>query len=173
MFMSQSLRLHHFVQWRLAVVAGICAGAVFLVVSLLFATLVKHLSAWVVLRYMASIILGERVIPPPADFDAGVISVGLVVNFALAILYALILASIIHRWGLLVGIVVGGIFGAALYFINLYTFTLFFPWFFALNSVPFLLITILFGAVAGGVYELLDYDDTPFLPPTRARGMLP
>ncbi len=171
--MTQSLRLRHIVQWRIAVVAGLCAGTVFLVLDILYLTLVKHLEPWVFFRYAASLVLGERVVPPPPGFDAGIVLVGLLVNYVLAILYAFILASIIHRWGLLVGVIGGALFGAAIYFINLYTFTLIFPWFYALHSVPFLVSTILFGIVAGGVYELLDYDDSPFLPAPKAGGVRP
>lgn len=167
--MTQSIRLQHIVQWRLAVIAGICAGAVFLVVNSLYLALGAHVGTWVALRYMASIVLGPRVLPPPATFDAGIMLVGLVVNFALAILYALILAAIIHRWGLLVGLIGGGLYGAALYGITIYTFTLWYPWFFALNSIPFFLSFVLFGVVAGGVYESLDYDDAPLFP-QRADG---
>jgi hypothetical protein len=171
--MTQSIPSQPFVQWRLAVVAGLCAGTVFLVLSMIYVTLVLGLSPWIIPRYLASLVLGERVVPPPTDFDAGVVFIGLVVNYILAILYAFILAFIIHRWGLLVGVIGGALFGAALYAINLYTFTFFFPWFFALHSLPFLLLTILFGAVAGGVYELLDYDDAPFLARSGPEGLQP
>ncbi|HZQ06118.1 MAG TPA: hypothetical protein VFD70_06020 [Anaerolineae bacterium] len=171
--MAQNVRSQHLVQWRIAILAGICAGIVFLIVDILYLTLVKHLDAWVFFRYAASLVLGERVLPPPSGFDAAIVLVGLIVNFVLAIVYALILAFIIHRWGLLVGVIGGALFGAAIYFINLYTFTLWFPWFFALHSVPFLISTILFGIVAGGVYELLDYDDSPFLPAANQGGVRP
>jgi hypothetical protein len=162
------MQLKHVLQWRLALVAGLVAGLVFLLVNILYVSFGQHLGTWTVVRYMASIVMGERVVPPPASFDPVIVGVGLLVNFVLAIIYAFILAAIIHRWGLLVGIVGGALFGAALYVINLYTFTLFYPWFFALNSLPFFVSHVLLGAVAGGVYELLDYDDAPFLSqPTR------
>jgi hypothetical protein len=111
------------------------------------------------MRYLASIVLGAQVLPPPGGFDLVVVITALVVNYGLAIVYALVLAAIIHRWGLLVGIIGGALFGAALYFINLYTLTLFFPWFFSLNSTALLICFIAFGAVTGGVYESLDTND--------------
>lgn len=167
----QSLR--NIFYWRLAVVAGICAGIAFLLVNIFFFTPGAHLGAWTIVRYLASIVLGERTLDPRAPVDAGTIVVGLVVTFALAILYAVILTFIIHRWGLLVGIIGGALFGAALYLINLYTFTLFFPWFFALNSAAFLVSFVVFGAVAGGVYELLDGPETPQVPPMVRGGNRP
>lgn len=170
--MTQPLRLHHIIYWRLALVAGICAGAAFLLVNIVYLSLAFHLSAWVILRYMASIVLGSRVLPPPATFDAGIALVGLLVTLVLSIIYSFVLAITIHRWGLLVGVIGGALFGAALYLTNLYTFTLLYPWFFALNSVPFFVSHLVFGAVAGGVYELLDYnDDAPFLPKPVNGGM--
>lgn len=172
--MAQTIRLRHIVQWQPAVLAGIVAGAVFLLVNILYDWLAHGLNAWAILRYAASIVLGQGVLPPPATFDAGIIIVGLLVALVLSIVYALILATIIHRWGLLVGIIGGALFGAAVYVINLYTFTLWFPWFFALNNVPFFLTHVLFGIIAGGVYELLDYDDdAPFFPKPTMGGTRP
>lgn len=170
--MSQNFRVSSLLQWRVAIVAGLVAGAVFLIVTALYMGLRYGLSLWVVLRYIASIVLGEQVLPPPASFDAGIVIVGLLVNFALAIFYALILASLIHRWGLLVGVVGGALFGVALYYINLYTFTLLYPWFFVLHGTALLTSHVLYGIVAGGVYELLDYrDDAPLLPKNPTGGV--
>jgi hypothetical protein len=73
-----------------------------------------------------------------------------------------LIAVVIHRWGLLVGIIGGGIMGIAIYLLNLYFFTVLFEWFFAINSSVLLLSHILFGATAGGVYELFDQYDTRF-----------
>lgn len=170
--MSQNFRVSSVLQWRVALVAGLVAGAVFLFVAALYTGLRYGLSLWVILRYIASIALGPGVLPPPASFDAGIVIVGLLVNFVLAILYAFVLASLIHRWGLLVGIVGGALFGAALYFINLYTFTLFYPWFFALHGTALFLSHVVYGAVAGSVYELLDYrDDAPLMPNNPTGGV--
>jgi hypothetical protein len=75
----------------------------------------------------------------------------------------LVIAIVVHRWGLIVGIVGGAILGLAIYGINLYAMTTFFTWFFALNNRVLLLSHILFGAVAGGVYELFDHYDLPLV----------
>jgi len=156
---SRSMTLRQIMDWRLAIVAGIVGGTVFLLLTLFFAAFSWHISAWAVLRYLASILLGARVLPPPDGFDFVVLVAALVVNYALAIFYAIVLAFIIHRWGLLVGVIGGALFGAAIYFINLYTLTIFYPWFFSLNSAALLFSFVVFGAVAGGVYELFDIND--------------
>jgi len=50
------------------------------------------------------------------------------------------------------------LFGLALYAINYYTFTLFFPWFFPMRSWLVVLSHIVFGATAGGVYEAFEHE---------------
>jgi hypothetical protein len=59
---------------------------------------------------------------------------------------------------MLVSVLGGALFGLALYLINFFTFTTFFPWFYPARNWPFAAVHILFGAVAGGIYELLEKD---------------
>ena len=94
----------------------------------------------------------------PVSFDAGIVMVGLLIHFLLSLIAGAILTTIIHRWGLLVGLLVGALFGLAVYAINFFTFTLLFDWFYVLRSWPILLAHVLFGAVTGFVYELLEVE---------------
>jgi hypothetical protein len=110
-------------------------------------------------RRVAAIVLGEGVLPPPATFDLTIFLVALLLHLFLSVIYALVLAFIIHRWGLIVGIVGGALFGLALYVVNYYTFSIFFPWFFPVRSWVDVLSHMLFGAVAGGVYEALEVEE--------------
>ena len=103
-------------------------------------------------------VLGEAVLPPPTSFDAGIVITAVIVHFTLAVLYTLVLAFIVHRWRLLVSVIGGALFGLALYLINFFTFTFFFAWFYPARAWPFSLVHILFGALAGGIYELLEKD---------------
>jgi hypothetical protein len=113
--------------------------------------------AWIFPRYVAAMVMGEGVLPPPATFAVGPVLVAVIIHFILSILFALLLAFIIHRWGLLVGILGGALFGLALYAINYYTFSSFlFPWFYASRTWMDIVAHLLFGAVAGGIYELLE-----------------
>lgn len=80
------------------------------------------------------------------------------VHFLLSILYTLVLAFIVHRWRLLIGIFGGALFGLCLYLINFFTFTTFFAWFYPARAWPFSLLHILFGAGDGSIYELLEKD---------------
>lgn len=150
----QSMRKN--VAWRAIPIAGLAAGAVFLLTNLLLMPLALKVNGVLVLRYVASLILGEKAL---MDGGAGVLILGIVVHFVLSIVFTLVISIVVHRWGLRVGVFGGALLGLALYGINLFTFTRLFPWFFALNGPILLISHVLFGAVAGGVYEALDRFD--------------
>lgn len=156
---KNSSRMRQIMDWRAAFWAGIIAGAVFMLAQMVLLALVIGGSPWVVLRRVAAIVLGESVLPPPATFDLTIFLVALLLHFFLSVIYALILAFIIHRWGLIVGIVGGALFGLALYVVNYFTFSIFFPWFFPVRSWIDVFSHVLFGAVAGGVYEALEVEE--------------
>ena len=151
-------QVRHVMDWKAAVLAGLIAGAVFLVVLLIAYPLATGGTPWTIFRFIGAMILGEAVLPPPTSFDAGIVITAVIVHFTLAVLYTLVLAFIVHRWRLLVSVIGGALFGLALYLINFFTFTYFFAWFYPARAWPFSLVHILFGAVAGGIYELLEKD---------------
>lgn len=149
---------HQVMDWQAALWAGLLAGALLLLVLLVGYPLLTGGSSWTVLRFVAAMVLGTAVLPPPATFAAGTAVVGLLVHFGLSVLYTVVLALIIHRWGVVVGFLGGALYGGALFLINFFTFTTLFPWFYPLRSWPFLLLHLFFGAVAGGIYELLEQE---------------
>lgn len=156
-------RPEQLVDWPAAVWAGIVAGAVFLTANLVAWPSVTQTSPWVLVRLLGSIVLGPKVLAPPATFNGAALAAALIGHFVLAILFALLVAWVLHRYGLIIGILGGAVLGVALYFINFYTFTYFFPQFWGFKSGLFLLTHALFGATAGGVYEALEVEryDTP------------
>ncbi len=144
------------ITWRAIPIAGFAGGTAFILFDTILMYLVHKVNGVIVLRYIASLVLGNKAV---MDGGAGVVLVGIVVHYVLSLLFALVIAVVVHRWGLRVGIIGGAILGLAFYGINLYTFTLLFPWFVAINGVILLLSHVLFGMVAGGVYESLDKYD--------------
>ena len=158
------MQLKQVVDWRAAVWAGVVAGVVFLFVSMVL-TSVYLGSPWVMVRLIASIVMGEAVLPPPATFELGIFGAALAVHLAFSIVFACLIAYVLHRWGLLVGILGGAAFGLALYFINFYTFSAFFPWFFPMRSWIMAVSHVLYGALAGGLYEALEIEE--FVPITE------
>jgi hypothetical protein len=150
------------VDWSASIWAGLLAGSVFLFLNVLVTPWVIGGNGWVMVRLIASIPLGEAVLAPPASFDLVVLLAAFVTHYVLSIVFSMILAYIVHRGGMLTGILGGAVFGLCLYYINVYTLTWWLPWFFAVRGWPFLLTHILFGAVAGGIYEGLEVEE--FIP---------
>ena len=162
------------VDWRAAFLAGLFAGvALFLLQMALTALLVG--SAWIIPRMTAAIVLGRPALPPPASFDAGIVAVAFLVHMALSMAYAALFAFILHRGGLVLGILGGAALGLGLYAINYFTFAAFFPWFLELKSTLIVLCHVIFGALAGGLYELLEVERfvPAAAPPPAASGPAP
>lgn len=151
-----SLRMRQIVDWSAAVWAGVIAGTIFLLLNLFLVAPALDLDASSFMRLQAAPILGSSA--PTASF-AIVLIVGLLVHFVLAIASALLLAFLIHRWGLIIGIVGGALFGLALYSINFTLGSLFAIWLFALRGSAMLISHIVFGALAGGIYEALEVEE--------------
>lgn len=149
--------------WKAAILAGLVAGIVFLIGLLIVFTAVNEGSPWSLFRLTAAIILGPDILPAPDTpdtFSLAAVVVGLAVHLALSIAYAILLAFIIHRWGIVVGIVGGALFGVGLYVVHYFTFIRLFDWgwFYSFNTWHYVVAHALFGAVAGGVYELIEVD---------------
>lgn len=146
------------VTWWAILVAGLAAGTVHLIITLTFMYLLYGSTPALFLRYCGSLILGPDAL---VGTGAGPVVLGLLVHYVLSVIMAAIIALVVHRWGMLVGLVGGGILGLAFYAINYYALTLLFPWFFAANNPVLLLSHLFFGITAGGIYEYFDRFDLP------------
>jgi len=146
------------ITWKAVPIAAFAAGSAMLLAYVILAPLLLNVYATPLLRYNASILLGNSAI---SSSTAPTFILGIVIHYLFSLIFTFIIVVIIHRWGFLVGIVGGGILGLALYSINFFGFTLIFPRFFALNNRALLIAHIIFGVVAGGVYERLDNYDQP------------
>lgn len=136
--------------------AGIVSGLLFLLMYLFLMPLAVGGDASILLQYLASIVLGPETVLTAAT--PVVVATALVVHFVLAMIWAVIITIVIHRWGMIIGILLGGLLGLAIYGINFFSFIFLFPWFWPLNTVLLALIHVAFGAVAGGVYEYLEVE---------------
>jgi hypothetical protein len=144
------------VAWRAIPIAGIAGGTAFLLIVILLSSAWLGVDSAMLLSYFASLVMGNGVLTNPSVLT---LIVGIGVHYVLSIAFALIIALVVHRWGLWVGIVGGAILGLSLYAINLYTMTLIFPWFYAINSTLLVVGHVLYGAVVGAVYEMMDSFD--------------
>lgn len=148
------------VTWRAIPLAGIVGGTVLLIVNFILSPLIYEVSGWILLRYNAGLLLGSDAV---TSTRTDVLVIGALVHYAFSIIFSVIIAIVIHRWGLAVGIIGGAILGLALYGINLYTMTAFAEWFFAIHSTVFALSHALYGATVGGIYETFDHFDVDYV----------
>jgi hypothetical protein len=110
-------------------------------------------SPWAPPRMIAAMVLGQGVLPPPADFDLKIMMVAMMVHFPLAVVYGLVLGWIVHRLATGMALLVGAVFGLAIYLINFYPIAAaVFPWFAMARGWVGAATHILFGMVAAGAY---------------------
>lgn len=146
------------IRWKAAIWAGIVAGV---------ASSLAQLALWASFtdafpsalfrdsRLAAAILLGRDVLPPPASFDLPIMVVAACVHFGLSALYGVALAFMISRAGRGTAVSIGAGFGAALYVVNLYGFTAFFPWFTEVRDWITLVAHVVFGVSAAATYRAL------------------
>src|SRR5229473_2501434 len=162
--MELHMHAHHFTHrmpdWRAAALAGVIAGVVFLVLEVVLMTLMTGASPWASPRMIAAIILGRSALQSPATFAVGVMIAALVVHFVLAIVFALILSLIMAPFSfdssLAMASLVGAVFGLAIYLINFYGMTQFFPWFAEARNWVSVFAHLVFGVLAADTYMRLE-----------------
>jgi hypothetical protein len=143
--------------WRAAIIAGVLAGIVFVLINMALASSLLG-NARLPFQLAASLVLGPSVLPPAPDLGAHVFVIGGAVHLGLAIAFTCLIAFCLHRWGIWIGIIGGGLFGLALYSINYYFVADFIPGFAALRGWLMASTHIAFGACAGGIYEAIERD---------------
>lgn len=153
----RNVKVRQLVDWKAAILAGLAGGIVSLFSNIFISSSLLD-SPWLFLRIIASILLGKGVLPPPVDFSWPVLFAGLGIHLSLSVIFACVIAAVVHQWGMIVSFLGGAVLGLAFYTINFYTLTLLFPWFYPFRSWIFLLMHMLYGAFAGSVYELLEVE---------------
>ncbi|KDP87724.1 membrane protein [Cupriavidus sp. SK-3] len=161
--MELHMQSHHFARrtpdWRVAAIAGLAAGVIFLILEVL-ATWILGTSPWAPLRMTAAIVMGHSVSSQSATFDPSVTLVALVVHFALSIIFGLILAAIMASFSLDSSIgmasLAGAIFGLVVYGLDFYGMTRVFPWFGDARSAASLATHLVFGLVVAITYMKLE-----------------
>lgn len=152
----ETVQVRKVVDWRAAFWAGLAAGTVFLLANLFVVPALMDGRFWISVRLVASIVLGRDVLAPPATAHAGALLAAVGIHYVLALAMTAVIAYVVHRGGLVGGVLVGALLGLAFYFIDYYTLTYFFPQFFAMKHGSVVASHVVFGALAGGVYELLE-----------------
>lgn len=147
--------------WPAAVVAGLVAGAVAMVMDLLWTTLMQGGNPWHTSHQVAAMLMGPELLQGPTQaFNLGVVATAMAIHYGLGIVFGCIVAFIVtgfHYEGSLPMLeIVGGLFGIALYFINFYGMVRLFPWVAEMRSGAYLVEHLVFGMVAASVYWKLS-----------------
>lgn len=156
---SSSVRVRQVMDISAAVWGGAVAGLVFLIIQIIFAVGTLGGSIWMPFFWSAAIFLGQSILMPPVGFAAVPVLLGLILHFIFSIAFGILIAFIIHRGGLAVGIFGGGLLGLALYAVNFYLLSDLLPWFYNIRGWEMALGHIIYGAVAGGIYEGLEVEE--------------
>ena len=146
--------------WRATIWAGVIAGILATVVQVLLWLVFTNDFPGVLFRdarLTAALVTGSRAAASQsATFDGGILLVATVAHFALSITYAALLVPVAVRLGGLSALLAGAVFGITLYFLNLYGFTVIFPWFVQARSWIAAVAHVVFGVTVIAVYRSLD-----------------
>lgn len=150
--------------------AGLLAGGLATVVQIILwwlAALPVMETLWRDTRLTAAIVLGADALTAPHTAPWTLMLVATLIHFTLSGIYGLVLARFINRLPVDRALLAGGLFGAALYAVNLYGFTLFFPWFAVTRDWITALTHVAFGMLlAGGYVMLRSFRSSLPAPPT-------
>ena len=145
--------------WSAAAVSGFAAGAVLMVLELLWSLLIGS-SPWQVSHSVAAIVLGPQVLST-AEYGFGVVAAALALHYALGIVFGLIIGGLMAGFRLdsSVGVALlsGALFGVLLYLFDFYVMVHAFPWFAAMRGWPTLVAHLVFGIVAAVLYRQLEW----------------
>jgi hypothetical protein len=144
--------------WKAGVWAGLIAGAVFMMAEMLMVMVFMGQSPWGPPRMIAAMVMGKDVLPPPAAFDMGIMMTAMMIHFPLSIVYGLIVGWIVHRMSSTSAVLIGAIFGVAIYFINFFLIApVAFPWFTMAQNWVSLVAHLIYGLALGMSYAGLRH----------------
>jgi hypothetical protein len=145
--------------WKVAAVSGFVAGAVLMVLELLWAMMTGDGNPWRASHMVAAIVMGPDVLQS-AGFSLPIVIVALITHYVLGIAFGLFLAGIVapYRLDSSIGLVLltGAAFGLALYLFNFHGMVRVFEWFAEVRGVATLIAHLIFGMVAAALYWKLE-----------------
>jgi hypothetical protein len=145
----------HAPDWTAAMVSGFAAGAVLMVLELVWVAMFGVEGPWRSSHLVAAIVLGPQT-AFTSEFNLFVVSVALATHYVLGVAFGLVLAMLVamlHRERSVGSIeAIGLAFGALLYFLNFHAMTLLMPWLIEMRGWATLIAHLAFGLVAAVLY---------------------
>ncbi|HSI59131.1 MAG TPA: hypothetical protein VLA16_16340 [Ideonella sp.] len=160
--MEFRLHLHHWERrepdWSAAAVSGFAAGAVLMVLELIWVSFGDSGGPWRISQMVAALTLGQQeVLHAPAHvFQADIVAAALLTHYGLGVAFGLALGVVVAGFrierqpGAMA--LAGVLFGLALYVINFYGVTTAFPWFAELRGWVTLAAHVAFGLTTSLLY---------------------
>ena len=147
-------RLHGMpkIDGRSALIAGLFGAAVFVTLELWLAT-IRGEGTWLPMRMVAAIVLGPSVLPPPGGYDPSLAAVAAIIVVPVALFHALVLGAFVRRMSASTALIVGALYGIAIYAIDFYSFVPFFPWLAWYRGPQHILAHVGYGMVTAAAYE--------------------
>jgi len=143
--------------WAAAAVSGFAAGAVLMVLDLLWSAVFSPEGPWRTSHMIAPIFVGSQSLPTSGyQFSLEVVAIALAIHYALGTVFGLVIAALLAQLKLDsspgIATVAGASMGFALYVINFDLLVVFFPWLVALRGVATIAAHVVFGVVAALLY---------------------
>ncbi|MDX2128230.1 MAG: hypothetical protein SFU91_04260 [Chloroherpetonaceae bacterium] len=107
-------------------------------------------------QIIASFVLGPSVISAESNASFPVLGYALLILSLWCFAFGFLTHFLLHRWGILVGIVGGALLGLCAFAITFKMLPYFFEWSRAFLRPAFAVAFLAFGAWSGGVYESLE-----------------
>lgn len=164
--MDLHMQSHRYVQrlpdWKAACVAGFVAGAILMVLELLWSTLYTDTGPWPAMHMVAALMLGPGELQT-AGFSLEIAAAALLAHYILGVAFGVILACIIaprhfdssHR----MVAIIGALFGVAMYAFNFYGMARVYTWFVEMRGWPTLVAHLVFGVSAALLYMQMEKRD--------------
>jgi hypothetical protein len=164
--MELHMHSHHYVRrlpdWSAAAVSGIAAGALLIVVEMFWSSMVAGVHPWGTTRLIAAIVMGREVLQT-SMFSVGTVAVALIIHFVIGAILGCVLCAIIAPFKLDSSIgmsmLVGAVFGLAVYLFNFYVMTAAFPWFVDARGWHTMVGHLIFGMCIALCYWKLESRD--------------
>lgn len=145
--------------WFAAIVAGLGAGAILMVVDLLWSTMVNAEGPWVTSRMIAAAVLGPQLLES-STFNLPAVIVALVAHYSSGVVFAVLVAYVSTRMRLDtsagLALLTGAVAGLLLYLFNFYVLVHLFPWFAQIRGLATIAAHLIFGASATLLYWKLQ-----------------
>lgn len=142
--------------WRAAAVSGFVAGAVLMVVELLWATLMDSAGPWRISQLIAALVLGPDSLQSASSFSVLVVTVALATHYAVGIAFGMALgyltAGFHYDTGPGVLVAFGIAAGTVLYFFSFHGVAQLFVWLQELRGWATYVAHLIFGVTASLLY---------------------